>query len=100
MAKRVTVLMALMAGSVSAKQSGKNRATYNFKGVVQEVDGDGSYLVVDVTGGNKRARAHLGPQNEVKVRSKAAKDATVFDARKFSVEQEGDEDEEEAPAAP
>jgi len=132
MVKRITVLMAvmalvvaLMAGSVSAKQNGKNRATYNFKGVVQEVAEDGSYLVVDVTGGNKRARAHIGPQSfgvtpdtrvevndedaalsalvagdEVKVQSKAAKDATVFDARKVSVEQEDEEDETEEEAMP
>ncbi len=85
----------------------------NFKGTVQEVAADGTYVVVDVTGGNKRARAHLGVQqfgvtpetkievneedadlsdlaqgDEVKVQSKAAKDATEFDARKISVERE------------
>ncbi len=113
----VALLVALVGGTAAAKQGGKDRATYNFKGTVQEVAADGTYVVVDVTGGNKRARAHLGVQqfgvtpetkievneedallsdlaqgDEVKVQSKAAKDATEFDARKISVEGE-DEDE-------
>ena len=114
----VALVVALVGGTAAAKQGGKDRATYNFKGTVQEVAADGTYVVVDVTGGNKRARAHLGvrqfgvtpetkievneedadlsdlaPGDEVKVQSKAAKDATEFDARKISVE---DEDEDEA----
>jgi hypothetical protein len=109
------LVVALAAGTATAKQNGKNRATYNFKGTVQEVAIDGSYVVVDVTDGNKRARAHLGVQQfgvtedtkveineedatvsdltageEVKVQSKAAKDATEFEARKISVESEED----------
>jgi hypothetical protein len=120
--KRLTIFMAvmalvvaLMAGSVSAKQNGKNRVTYNFKGVVQEVAVDGSYVVVDVTGGNKRSRDHLGPQSfavtpdtrievdeqrvdpsaltagdRVRVQSRADKDATEFDARKISAEHDED----------
>lgn len=88
-------------------------ATYNFKGTLQEVAADGSYVVVDVTGGNRSAREHLGVQqfgvtsettievneedaelsalvvgDEVKVQSKAARDATEFVARKISVEDE------------
>jgi len=107
------LVVALMAGTATAKQNGKNRATYNFKGTVQEVAVDGSYVVVDVTDGNKRAREHLGTQQfgvtedtkveineedaavsdlvvgeEVKVQSKAAKDATEFVARNISVEVE------------
>ena len=107
----VALVVALVGGTAAAKQGGKDRATYNFKGTVQEVAADGTYVVVDVTGGNKRARAHLGvqqfgvtpetkievneedadlsdlaPGDEVKVQSKAAKDATEFDARKISVE--------------
>ena len=106
----VALVVALVGGTAAAKQGGKDRATYNFKGTVQEVAADGTYVVVDVTGGNKRARAHLGvqqfgvtletkievneegadlsdlaPGDEVKVQSKAAKDATEFDARKISV---------------
>ena len=109
----VALMVALVGGTAAAKQGGKDRATYNFKGTVQEVAADGTYVVVDVTGGNKRARAHLGVQqfgvtpetkievnkedadpsdlaqgDEVKVQSKAAKDATEFDARKISVEGE------------
>ena len=109
----VALVVALVGGTAAAKQGGKDRATYNFKGTVQEVAADGTYVVVDVTGGNKRARAHLGVQQfgvtpdtkfevneedadpadlaqgaEVKVQSKAAKDATGFDARKISVESE------------
>lgn len=106
-------MVALVAGTAAAKQNGKYRATYNFKGTVQEVAADGSYVVVDVTGGNSKARDHLGIQqfgvtpgtkievneeeaalselaqgDEVKVQSKAANDATEFDARKISVERE------------
>ncbi len=109
----VALVVALVGGTAAAKQGGKDRATYTFKGTVQEVAADGTYVVVDVTGGNKRARAHLGvqqfgvtpetkievneedadlsdlaPGDEVKVQSKAAKDATEFDARKISVESE------------
>ena len=109
------LVVALAAGTATAKQNGKNSATYNFKGTVQEVAVDGSYVVVDVTDGNKRAREHLGPQQfgvtedtkveineedaavsdltvgeEVKVQSKAAKDAMEFVARKISVETEED----------
>jgi predicted molibdopterin-dependent oxidoreductase YjgC len=54
--------VALAAGTATAKQSGKNMATYNFKGTVQEVAADGSYLLVDVTDGNRRAREHRGVQ--------------------------------------
>jgi enolase len=109
----VALMVALVGSTAAAKQGGKDRATYNFKGTVQEVAVDGNYVVVDVTGGNKRARAHLGLQqfgvmpetkievseeeanlsdlvqgDEVKVQSKAAKNATEFDARKISVERE------------
>ncbi len=109
----VALVVALVGGTAAAKQGGKDRATYTFKGTVQEVAADGTYVVVDVTGGNKRARAHLGVQqfgvtpetkievneegadpsdlaqgDEVKVQSKVAKDATEFDARKISVEGE------------
>ncbi len=109
------LVVALAAGTATAKQNGKNRATYNFKGTVQEVAVDGSYVVVDVTDGNRRAREHIGVQpfgvtedtkievheedaavseltvgEEVKVQSKAAKDATEFVARKISVEAEED----------
>lgn len=111
----VALMVTLVAGVATAKQGGKNRATYNFKGTVQEVAADGSYVVVDVTGGNKSARAHLGIQqfavtpetkievneveaelstlvagDDVKVQSKAAKDATQFGARKISVEREAE----------
>ena len=107
------LVVALAAGTATAKQNGKNRATYNFKGTVQEIAVDGSYVVVDVTDGNRRAREHLGvqqfgvtedtkieineedallselvPGDEVKVQSKAAKDATEFVGRKISVETE------------
>jgi hypothetical protein len=110
--------VALAAGTATAKQNGKARATYNFKGTVQEVAADGSYLLVDVADGNKRAREHLGVQQfgvtpetkievneedaelsalaageEVKIQSKAAKDATEFAARKISVEAEGGEED-------
>ena len=109
------LLVALVAGTAAAKQGGKDRATYNFKGTIEEVASDGSYVVVDVTDGNKRARQHLGIQqfgvdsetkievneekvelsalsvgDEVKVQSKAPKDATEFTARKISVETEED----------
>ena len=109
------LLVALVAGTAAAEQGGKDRATYNFDGTVQEVASDGSYVVVDVTDGNKRARAHLGIQqfgvtsdtkievneeeaelsalsagDEVRVQSKAPKDATEFVARKISVETEED----------
>ena len=105
------LMVALMAGTAAAKQNGKNRATYNFRGTRQEVAADGSYVVVDVSDGNKRARGHLGVQQfgvtpdtkievngeqadlsalvvgeQVKVQSKAAKDAQQFGARKISVE--------------
>ena len=105
------LVVALAAGTATAKQNGKNRATYNFKGTVQEVAADGSYLIVDVTDGNRRAREHVGvqqfgvnedtkieineedallselvPGDEVMVQSRAAKDATTFVARKVSVE--------------
>lgn len=110
--------VALAAGTATAKQSGKNMATYNFKGTVQEVAADGSYLLVDVTDGNRRGREHRGVQpfgvtaetkievneedaelsalaagDEVRVQSKAAKDATEFVARKISVEMEGAEED-------
>ena len=109
----VALMVTLVAGVATAKQGGKNRATYNFKGTVQEVAADGSYVTVDVTGGNSRAREHLGLQqfgvtteteievneeeaalsdlvagDDVNVQSKAAKDATQFGARKISVERE------------
>jgi len=111
----MALVVALAAGTATAKQNGKDRATYNFKGTVEEVAEDGSYVVVDVTDGNKRARAHLGLQqfgvtedtkveineedaavadlvtgDEVKVQSKAPKDATEFMARRISVELEED----------
>ena len=107
------LLVALVAGTAAAKQGGKDRATYNFKGVVQEVAADGSYVDVEVMSGNKRARVHIGLQrfavipeteievneedtelsaiaagDEVKVQSKAAKEATEFVARKISMEVE------------
>lgn len=109
------LVVALAAGTATAKQNGKDRATYNFKGTVQEVAADGSYVEVDVTDGNRRAREHLGLQqfgvaeetrveindedaeltaivvgDEVKVQSKAAKDAEEFVARKISVETDED----------
>ena len=109
----VALVVALFGGTAAAKQGGKDRATYNFNGTVQGVAADGTHVVVEVTGGNKRARAHLGlrqfgvtpetkievggeeaslsdlvPGDEVKVQSKAAKDATEFGARKISVERE------------
>lgn len=107
------LMLAFVAGTAAAKQNGKARATYNFNGTVEEVAADGSYVVADVTSGNKRARAHLGVQqfgvtgatrvevneedaalsdlaggDEVTVQSKAAKDATQFVALKISVELE------------
>jgi hypothetical protein len=110
--------VALAAGTATAKQSGKNMATYNFKGTVQEVAADGSYLLVDVTDGNRRGKEHRGVQpfgvtaetkievneedaelsalaagDKVKVQSKAAKNATEFVARKISVEMEGAEED-------
>jgi type 1 fimbria pilin len=111
------LMVALMAGTAAAKQNGKNRVTYNFRGTLQEVAADGSYVVVDVSDGNKRARGHLGVQQfgvttdtkievngqkadlsalvvgeQVKVQSKAAKDAQQFGARKISVEFETEEE--------
>ena len=113
----VALMVALVAGAAAAKQGGKNMATYNFKGTIEEVGADGDYVVVDVSGGNRAAREHLGiqqfgvtpatrievndqaaalsdlvPGDEVKVQSKAAKDATEFAARKVSVENETEED--------
>ena len=110
-----SLMVALVAGTAAAKQNGKDRAIYNFKGTVEEVATDGSYLVVDVTDGNRRAREHLGlqqfavteyteievneedaelaalaPGDEVKVQSKASKTATEFVARKISTETEED----------
>jgi hypothetical protein len=124
-----TLMVALVAGTAAAKQNGKYRATYNFKGTLEEVASDGSYVAVDVTDGNGRGRdiaeayaednpgepmvfpvtsetkveindAPASPSdlvigNEVKIQSKAAKDATsatTFDARKVSVENETEED--------
>ena len=109
------LVVAFAAGTATAKQNGKYRATYNFEGTVREVAADGSYVVVDVTGGNKLARAHLGVQSfgvtagtrveideenaalsdlatgdEVRVQSKAAKNATEFVVHKISVESEED----------
>ena len=113
----VALMVALVAGSAAAKQGGKNMATYNFKGTIEEVGADGNYVVVDVTGGNRAARGHSGiqqfgvtpairievdgqtaalsdlvPGDQVKVQSKAARDATEFAARKVSVEHETEED--------
>ena len=107
----MALMVALVAGTAAAKQNGKNRVTYNFKGTLTKVAEDGSYVEVDVTDGNKRARQHLGIQQfgvtpdtrievneedadlsalvvgeQVKVQSKAAKDAEQFDARKISME--------------
>jgi hypothetical protein len=112
----VALMVALVAGSAAAKQGGKNMVTYNFKGTIEEVGADGNYLVVDVTGGDRAARGHAGlqefgvtpatrievddqaaalsdlvPGDEVKVQSKAARDATEFAARKVSVENETEE---------
>ena len=109
------LMVALAAGTATAKQSGKGMATYNFEGTIQEVAADGSYVVVDVIDGSRRAREHLGVQqfgitsdttvevnevdaelsdlaagDEVTVQSRAAKDATEFVARKISVEVEED----------
>ena len=50
------LMVALVAGSATAKQKGKNTATYNFKGTLVEVAPDGSSVSVDVTDGNKRGR--------------------------------------------
>ena len=58
----VALMVALVAGSAAAKQGGKNMATYNFKGTIEEVVADGNYVVVDVTGGNRAARDHTGVQ--------------------------------------
>ena len=113
----VALMVALVAGSAAAKQGGKNMATYNFKGTIEEVVADGNYVVVDVTGGNRAAREHVGvqefgvtpatsievddqaavlsdlvPGDQVKVQSKAARDATEFAARKISGENEVEED--------
>ena len=38
----LVAVAALMAGSATAKQNGKNMATYNFKGTLVEVAPDGS----------------------------------------------------------
>ena len=111
----VSLMVALVAGTAAAKQNGKNLATYNFEGTVEELADDGSYVVVDVTDGNKRGRAHLGIQqfgvtsdteievneedaqlsdlaagDEIRVQSKAPKDATEFVIRKISTETEED----------
>jgi hypothetical protein len=109
----MALMVALVAGTAAAKQNGKNWATYNFQGTIQQIAEDGSYVEVNVTDGNKRARQHLGVQwfsvtsdtkievneeevdpsalvvgDEVEVQSKAAKDATQFGAGKISVERE------------
>ena len=39
----VALMVALVAGSAAAKQGGKNMATYNFKGTIEEVGADGDY---------------------------------------------------------
>ncbi len=57
-----TLVVTLADGTATAKQNGKDRDTYNFKGTIQQVAEDGSRVVVDVTDGNKRARNHLGVQ--------------------------------------
>ncbi len=56
------LMVALLAGTAEAKQNGKNGATFNLKGTLQEVAADDSYVVVDVTGGNCHARDHHGIQ--------------------------------------
>jgi uncharacterized protein YjdB len=115
------LMVALMAGTAAAKQNGKGQGnsgkapalvTYNFKGTVEEVSEGGTSITVDVTDGNKAARAHLGSQTfnvtsetkinvddqegaaleeigegySVVVQSKAEKNATSFDARVISAE--------------
>ena len=54
--RKTMMLVALVAGSAAAKQNGKNRATYNFKGTLVEVAPDGSSVSVNVTDGNGRGR--------------------------------------------
>jgi hypothetical protein len=68
----MALFVALMAGTAAAKQNGKGKGnsgkgpavvTYNFKGTLEEVDGDGpeldgdgTYVLVEVTGGNRAGR--------------------------------------------
>ena len=66
----VGLIVALMAGTAAAKQNGKGNSgkgpavvTYNFKGTLEEVDGDGpeldgdgTYVLVEVTSGNRAGR--------------------------------------------
>ncbi len=68
----MALIVALMAGTAAAKQNGKGKGnsgkgpavvTYNFEGNLTEVDGsgpeldgDGTYVLVEVTGGNRAGR--------------------------------------------
>jgi len=66
----VALIVALMAGTAAAKQNGKGNSgkgpavvTYNFKGTLEEVDGDGpeldgdgTYVLVEITSGNRAGR--------------------------------------------
>lgn len=116
------LLVALVAGSAAAKGKGSGQGhggghgkgpavvTYVFEGTVEAVAGDGGSLAVDVAGGNKAGRQHLGGQTftvtpdtkinadeqdgasldrigagyDVVVQSKALKGASSFGARVIS----------------
>ena len=67
----MALMVALVAGTAAAKGSGKGNSgggkgpalvTYNFKGTAVGVAEDGSSITVNVTGGNKAGRQHLGSQ--------------------------------------
>ena len=113
----VALLVAAVGGTALAKQGrgGADRATFNFKGTVVSTSSDA--VVVDVENGNKKARAFEGQRlsfavtadtrverddvrvaitdlaagEEVKVQSRAPRDATEFSARK--VDAKGDSDD-------
>jgi hypothetical protein len=114
----VALLVAAVGGTALAKGQGRggaDRATFNFKGTVVSASSDA--VVVDVEDGNKKARAFEGQQlsiavtedtrverddvrvaitdlaagEEVRVQSKAPRDATEFSARK--VDAKGDSDD-------
>ena len=63
----VALLVALVAGTAAAKQSGKGpkpnkTVTYVFKGTITGVDPEASTVTVKVEEGNKAARGYVGPQ--------------------------------------
>jgi ABC-type transport system substrate-binding protein len=63
----VALLVALVAGTAAAKQSGKGAkpdktVTYVFKGTITGVDPDAGTVAVEVEQGNKAARGYLGSQ--------------------------------------